>query len=310
MADYSNELNSMNASFAGLANSIGAANLDKANKEFAREESEKQRQWNEMMYNKQNTWNYEMWQKQNEYNSPESQLQRLRDAGLNPLYFGLDGNGNAGDLSAAQPLGYERANYTSTINPIAVGLDAALKTAQVANIQADTAKKGQETVSEVQRREKVQAEIENIKQQNNNLLAQEGLTNAQREQIEKNNAWLDRLNEATIAEKEANVKLSESQKNRIDELLEGEKLLQAKSAEDFDHKWSKIRAEIAKMAKETGLLEKDIENYALNHASNGFMGSGVSLQNMFRFGKEEMSNTNSSSRQRQGDAAGLIYDNK
>ena len=310
MADYTQELNMLNSSFAGLGSTIGAANLDKANKEFAREEAEKQRDWNEMMYNKQNAWNYEMWQKANEYNSPTSQYQRLRDAGLNPMFYGLDGTGNADGLTAAQPLGYDRANYASTINPIAHGIDAALKTAQVANIQADTAKKGQETVSEVQRREKVQAEIENIKQTNNNLLAQEGLTNAQREQIEKNNAWLDRINEATVAEKEANAALNQSQKNRIDELLEGEKLLQVKSAEDFDHKWSKIRAEIAKMAKETGLLEKDIENYALNHMSNGFMGSGVSLQNLFRAGRDEMSNTSPSNRQRQGDAAGLIYDNK
>ena len=43
-----------------------------------------------------------------------------------------------------------------------------------------------------------------------------------------------------------------------------------------------IRAEIAKMAKETGLLEKDIENYALNQANNGFMGTGLSFQNLFR----------------------------
>ena len=33
-----------------------------------------------------------MWQREQTYNSPENQVQRLRDAGLNPLFYGLDGN--------------------------------------------------------------------------------------------------------------------------------------------------------------------------------------------------------------------------
>lgn len=260
---------------------VGQASLNKKTREFNREEAEKQRIWSEEMYNKQNAWNYEMWQKQNEYNSPESQVARLRDAGLNPLFYGLDGS-SAGDLSAAQPLGYERAQLSNQVNPFGIFGDAALKVAQIANIQADTAKKSEETQSEVVRRQQMQAQIENTKQELNNLKAQEGLTNSQKEQIDRNLQWLDRLNEAIVSEKEANAALSNSQKKRIDELLEGEKILQAKTAKDFEEKWKKIRVEIGKISKETGILDKDIENYALNHANNGFMGTGLSLNNLFR----------------------------
>lgn len=270
------------ATVAAAGTSAAASGkLNRKTMRFNREEAEKQRLWNEAMADKQNAWNYEMWMKQNEYNSPASQVERLRAAGLNPLFYGLDGS-SAGEITAAQPLGYERAQISNLANPVAAGLDAAAAVAQISNIRADTAKKTQETESEIARREQIMQDIENAKQELKNKIAQEDLTKAQKTQIEKNLTWLDRLNEATIAEKDANAALNRSQKKRIDELLEGEKILQVKTAQDFDEKWSKIRSEIAKMSKETGLLEKDIENYALNHANNGFMGTGLSLQNIFR----------------------------
>lgn len=42
-----------------------------------------------------------MWQKTNEYNSPAMQMQRYKDAGLNPhLIYGQGNNGNASMASA------------------------------------------------------------------------------------------------------------------------------------------------------------------------------------------------------------------
>lgn len=276
------------AIIGGAATVIGAgtsavaqSSLNKKTREFNREEAEKQRLWSEKMYNEQNAWNYEMWQKQNAYNSPDAQVQRLRDAGLNPLYYGLDGS-SAGDLSAAQPLGYERAQIGNQVNPFAGFEDAAMKVAQVSNIQADTALKGQETLTEVQKREKIQSEIAETQQNIKNLLASEQLTDKERQKLEKDMEWLDRINEATVGAKIAEAKLDSAQEKRIIELLPNEKELQKMSIDDFDHKWKKIDAEIAKMAAETGLLKEDLENYALNHASNGFMGSGVSVQNIGR----------------------------
>lgn len=243
--------------------------------------SKKQREWSEKMQNQQNAWNLEMWNKANEYNSPSAQVERLRDAGLNPLYYGLDGS-SANALESAQPLGYERANISALDNPIGAGLDAAAKVAQISNIQADTAKKNEETLTETQRREKIQADIEEVRQSIKNKMADEKLTDTQRERLQKDINWLDRLNEATLAAKQADAALTNAQKNRIEELLEGEKIIQAKTIEDFEHKWAKIAAEISKIAAENKILAKDFENYALNHANNGFMGTGLSLPNIIR----------------------------
>lgn len=263
-------------------NGVASGKMNRRAEKFNREEAAAQRAWSEEQTAKQNAWNYQMWKEATEYDSPVKQVERLREAGLNPMYYGLDGNASQSAPDAAQPLGYERAQAPNYVNPFGSAIDAAVKVAQIGNIQADTAKKGQETQSEVAHREKMQAEIENIKQENNNLKAQEGLTKSQKEQIDKNNQWLDRINEAVIAEKESQTKLNNSQRNRIDELLEGEKILQVRTAQDFEEKWKKIRAEIGKISKETGVLELDLENYALNHANNGFMGTGLSLNNLFR----------------------------
>jgi len=54
------------------------------------------RQWNEKMYERQKWDNMEMWDIQNRYNTPQAQMQRMQDAGLNPnLMYGQGSVGNA-----------------------------------------------------------------------------------------------------------------------------------------------------------------------------------------------------------------------
>lgn len=89
----------------GAFNLIGGI----SQRNFEKREAEKQRAWNEEMMRQQNEWSLEQWNRTNEYNTPAAQRQRLLDAGLNPMYFGLDGNGNAGAFESAQALGYDRA---------------------------------------------------------------------------------------------------------------------------------------------------------------------------------------------------------
>lgn len=326
MGAFSDVMSSVGGPIGAVVGAISGAIGANQQRNFEREEAEKQRlwseqqsaiqrTWNENMSDKQNAWNYEMWMKQNEYNTPAEQISRLRDAGLNPLYYGLDGS-SAGSLSASQTLGYDapsyqRASASSFENPLTAGLEGALKVAQISNIQANTAKTSEETLSEVVRRENMRQETENLKQDLKNKLANEKLTDSQRKQIEKGLEWADRLNEATLDAKKSESALSKSQKKRIDELLEGEKLLQSKTLGDFDMKWKKIKAEISKIAKENKILEKDFENYAINHANNGFMGTGLSVQNLIRMllggePKEE----NLDSRKQTADATATVVENK
>lgn len=70
--------------FSNWSNAKAANKLFDKQASFAREESQKERDWQEAMYNKNNA-----------YNSPSAQMQRLKDAGLNPdLVYG-DGSLNS-----------------------------------------------------------------------------------------------------------------------------------------------------------------------------------------------------------------------
>lgn len=56
--------------------------------------------FNERMMNKQDALNYEAWKRQNEYNTPSAQVQRLKEAGLNP-YLMLSNGNQIGTASSA-----------------------------------------------------------------------------------------------------------------------------------------------------------------------------------------------------------------
>ena len=58
-------------------------------------------QWNFAMAQEQNAWNLEQWNRENDYNSPSAQLQRLKDAGINPLMLDKWQNASAQSPSAA-----------------------------------------------------------------------------------------------------------------------------------------------------------------------------------------------------------------
>lgn len=130
---------------AGFVNGI----LDRRQE---RKLAEEQREWNEQMADKQNAWSLDMWNKTNEYNSPSEQVKRLREAGLNPLYYGLDGT-SANAFQSAQVQGYDRASMAGLSNPFGAGLegymsmkslakDIELKNAQIDKTKADTASVG------------------------------------------------------------------------------------------------------------------------------------------------------------------------
>lgn len=108
------------------------------------------------MWNRQSAWNREMWELQNAYNLPSAQMQRLRDAGLNPnlVAGGGSSGGQATSIQSAQSPRYQqvRANYdTRPINmPDMIGLYNAIRQsdAQVDNVRAATDLTRQKTLTE------------------------------------------------------------------------------------------------------------------------------------------------------------------
>lgn len=59
----------------------------------------------------QNQKNIDFWNMQNDYSSAKSQVERLKDAQLNPSFYGLDGQGAAAQLQAATAPQMQAPNY-------------------------------------------------------------------------------------------------------------------------------------------------------------------------------------------------------
>lgn len=99
------------------------------------------RQWSEAMYKRQFSDNIRFWQMQNEYNSPQQQMNRLQQAGLNPnLVYGGSPGGAAGtaapintpDIQAPQFRSVELGNTFSSLGAF---FDYEIKQAQVDNLK-------------------------------------------------------------------------------------------------------------------------------------------------------------------------------
>ncbi|QCS35914.1 minor capsid protein [Capybara microvirus Cap1_SP_45] len=105
------------------------------------------------MFHENQDWNLNMWNKQNEYNTASAQKQRLIDAGMNPLFYGLDGNSAGAIQSVSQPsiqspkadLMPALAMQQSFANIGNISADAALKIAQANSLEADVKKTESET---------------------------------------------------------------------------------------------------------------------------------------------------------------------
>lgn len=68
---------------------------------FQAAENEKNRQYNLNLAKMQNQWNIQQWNNENAYNSPSAQMERMKQAGLNPDM--MYGGGVSGNLAANSP---------------------------------------------------------------------------------------------------------------------------------------------------------------------------------------------------------------
>lgn len=127
------------------------------------ENNQKQLDFAQKMYDQQKTDSLDMWNKQNAYNSPQSQMDRLKSAGLNPNL--VYGNGSA--VNTASPVSVPSQPHVALTAPrpgdaISAGASAGLsnyydtqiKSAQIDNLKAqntniaeDTALKTAQTFS-------------------------------------------------------------------------------------------------------------------------------------------------------------------
>lgn len=242
--------------------------LNKKTMEFNAQEAQKARDFSSEMWEKQALWNEGFWNKQNEYNSPSAQYQRLLDAGLNPLYYGLDGTGNASSMSAPQALGAGTASVNGLQNPLAAFGDVAMQMAQIGNIQAQTNK----TKSETKMIDaKLPYEVESLR-------TQIRTSNLGADAQETINKYLDRQQEAEIRMKNATAADAEKSVERAAAEIEkmdyekttmyigwletNEKILTLqKNRELTDKQMQELDSLIAVNSKTAEKLGLDVSNY-------------------------------------------------
>lgn len=135
------------AGLSAAASIWGQARANKANRELAEY---------------QNQWNLEQWQRQMEYNLPKNQMQRLRDAGINPHMAYAKGTIN--NVTNQRPTAAKAADQKSVIPNMSLAqlmLQMKMQEAQINNLNAQTANTNQSTQNLAQGKKSMQYETLN-----------------------------------------------------------------------------------------------------------------------------------------------------
>lgn len=123
--------------FGGLFGKKGSDKTNQMNLQIARETNQANRENQEY----QNAWNFEQWNRENEYNSPLEKRKRLEAAGLNPIFYGLDGVANAGSLQSAPFTAVNGAPMLNSGEFLGNSIANAAKTAAEIQLMQSQAKK-------------------------------------------------------------------------------------------------------------------------------------------------------------------------
>lgn len=126
----STDLANLNAAASTAVQAAGVIAQGKLNK--------KTRQWNEKMMDRQRDWALADWTMQNEYNSPTAQMQRLREAGLNPmLVYGKGADNISGAIRATESKSWnpKSPDTSGLANSLFNQYDIAIKQAQADNFK-------------------------------------------------------------------------------------------------------------------------------------------------------------------------------
>lgn len=169
----------------------------------------------------QNQWNIEQWNRENEYNLPVNQVQRMKDAGINPgLYYGQNQmmNEAAASPEMTSAAGQLRAGY---IDPM-----------MLANIGLINAQK-----------EKTETETDEIV----NTLPQKLKESEQR--IKESNARIDELNQSVLNLQEQLKNLTAERKLTVEKTI-SESFERTMRSEEFDLNSQKVMTECNKLVQD------------------------------------------------------------
>lgn len=95
---------------------------------------------------KQNLYNLDQWNRTNEYNSPQAQMKRYQEAGLNPNLIYGSGNASSGNAAPAPEMAkisevaYQPLDTSGALNSLQSFTDWEIKKAQTNNLESQTTK--------------------------------------------------------------------------------------------------------------------------------------------------------------------------
>lgn len=97
----------------GISGSSAQKKANETNLQIARETNEA----NAALAKQQQEWNIDLWNMQNNYNTPAAQMQRYKDAGLNPNLIYGSGSGSSGNATAVSTVAPARMERTA-VQPV------------------------------------------------------------------------------------------------------------------------------------------------------------------------------------------------
>lgn len=182
------DLTGIGTAISGVAGAIGTGIAASKNLKAVRETNAA----NLSLAKQQNDWNIQQWERENAYNSPSAKLERLKAAGLNPLFYGLEGVNTAPQLTSA-PLANQEAPQIDT-GAVSNSLGH-LTNSIISTGQYYLEKKAQELKSReldieeskvTQQNKESEKLIEKYDQEIDNLKSEKGLTDEKINEVQEN----------------------------------------------------------------------------------------------------------------------------
>lgn len=267
---------------SGIMSMIGARrNVDRQIK-AQREENERTRQYNLMLAQQQNAWNVEQyereqqdylsnWNRQNAYDSPVAQMQRYKDAGLNPNMIydkmtsspQIDTSSVAGSLTAGDSASSADMSALGRLptfgDALQQSVDTALKQAQIAKLKADT-KNTEEDTRGKESDNRVKVNTEQVRQ-----AIIEGNLQMQHLEIQDLGFKVDELNPAQLKKVTADINKAEREaalivekSNLIKQQITGQEIQNAIAKIEKELKRPMMKAKIRQYQIEYRLTEAQI----------------------------------------------------
>lgn len=213
--------------------------------------NKKQRQHNREMYDLQRQHALDDWNRNNEYNSPQAQMERLRQAGLNPnLVYGNGATTEASPIRNTQMQSWSPSapqfDFSGIGNAFMAVYDMQQKQAQTDNIKMQQGL--------------IEAEILNKGQQTLNLMANTDKTKTETSNMREMQAYLVEAQKASIEKLIADTQYTKDQNVRAQQLHPKQMQLQVETLKQMALQRAQTRAQTDKIMQdiETGKFEQAI----------------------------------------------------